>query len=477
MVRQRGEEPPPRIGRVRRRARRLRRRRRPGPLHRLGVEARRAHGRPPGGSNALYRNDGRRHVRRTSPRRPASGDDGWGCGVAAGDYDNDGDLDLYVTNYGPNVLYRNRGDGTFEDVTTKAGVGRPAAGRRAPPSSTPTATATSTSTSRTTSTATWRRSSPPERDSRVEGRRCSSARSACRASADRFYRNRGDGTFEDATAAAGHRRDTGRFFGYTAWSPRTRRRRRRGPLRRERQQPELPLPEQRRRDVHGGRHVERRRPRPANGDAQAGMGVDAGRRRRRRLDMDLIVANFAEDYGDALPQPGRRALHRRHRPVRPRPPHLQRPELGRGPLRLRPRRGPRLDRRQRPHLPAGRRTQGTVRRLRVPRAKPALSEQREGEVPGGHARGGAGLWGRGALARSRRRGHRRRRRPRPRLRQRGHDADDPPERRRERPPVAHRGPPPAARPQPPHEREGHRDGGRPHARSARSAPATATPRT
>jgi hypothetical protein len=43
-----------------------------------------------------------------------------GCGV--GDYDNDGDPDLYVTNYGPSVLYRNDGDGTFTDVTESAGV-------------------------------------------------------------------------------------------------------------------------------------------------------------------------------------------------------------------------------------------------------------------------------------------------------------------------------------------------------------------
>src|SRR5205085_4353408 len=50
------------------------------------------------------------------------GDDGWGCGVCAGDYDNDGLVDLYVTNFGPNQLYRNRGDGTFERAGQRAGV-------------------------------------------------------------------------------------------------------------------------------------------------------------------------------------------------------------------------------------------------------------------------------------------------------------------------------------------------------------------
>ncbi len=48
--------------------------------------------------------------------------DGYGMGVAVGDYDNDGYEDLYVTQYGHNILYRNNGDGTFTDVTAEAGV-------------------------------------------------------------------------------------------------------------------------------------------------------------------------------------------------------------------------------------------------------------------------------------------------------------------------------------------------------------------
>ena len=56
---------------------------------------------------------------------------GYGMGVAAGDYDNDGDIDLYVTNVGPNVLLRNDGNAEFENVAAAAGVNEPGWGASA----------------------------------------------------------------------------------------------------------------------------------------------------------------------------------------------------------------------------------------------------------------------------------------------------------------------------------------------------------
>jgi len=57
-------------------------------------------------------------------KRAGVGLTGWGQGVCAGDYDNDGRTDLYVTFWGHSVLLRNNGDGTFTDVTKKAGLWR-----------------------------------------------------------------------------------------------------------------------------------------------------------------------------------------------------------------------------------------------------------------------------------------------------------------------------------------------------------------
>ncbi len=157
-------------------------------------------------SDRLYRNDlsvaaGERRLRFTDVTAEsglAKIATGYGMGVAAGDYDNDGDTDLYVTNYGSNQLLRNGGDGTFSDVTAAAGVDDPE----------------------------WSTSTTFfdfDRDGWLDlfvanyvvfdvGRNpeCfapSSRRDYCGPSAfpgvaDRLWRNRGDGTFEDVSVRA-----------------------------------------------------------------------------------------------------------------------------------------------------------------------------------------------------------------------------------------------------------------------------------
>lgn len=72
-------------------------------------------------ANHLYVNDG--HGRFSRIAGGDAGDRRYGMGVASGDYDNDGDVDLYVTNLGRNTLLQNDGTGTFRDVTEAAGVG------------------------------------------------------------------------------------------------------------------------------------------------------------------------------------------------------------------------------------------------------------------------------------------------------------------------------------------------------------------
>ena len=147
---------------------------------------------------ALYRNDGDgtfTDITAASGLRVAL----YGLGAAAADYDNDGHTDLYVTALGPNRLFRGRGDGTFEDVTASAGVGD----------------------ERFSTSALWFDYDAdgsldlfvanyvewtPETDifCTLDGE----AKSYCTPESypgqrPTLYRNRGDGTFEDVTVAAG----------------------------------------------------------------------------------------------------------------------------------------------------------------------------------------------------------------------------------------------------------------------------------
>ena len=79
--------------------------------------------RSPDHTNVLYRNNGDGTFVDVTAEAGLQGNRGYGMGCLAADYDNDGDADLYLTNFGKNQLYRNNGDGTFADVTSRAGVG------------------------------------------------------------------------------------------------------------------------------------------------------------------------------------------------------------------------------------------------------------------------------------------------------------------------------------------------------------------
>jgi hypothetical protein len=85
------------------------------------VGGRTLEGIPEGASNRLWKNN-RDGTFKDVTREAGLWDAGWGVGVCVGDYNNDGYEDLFVTYYGQNKLYRNNGNGTFTDVTEKAGL-------------------------------------------------------------------------------------------------------------------------------------------------------------------------------------------------------------------------------------------------------------------------------------------------------------------------------------------------------------------
>ena len=76
-------------------------------------------------SSKLYRNDGSNRFTDVTLQAGVSNAGHYGLGLAVGDYDNDGDQDLFVTNFGENILYRNNGDGTFTDATAIASLAVP----------------------------------------------------------------------------------------------------------------------------------------------------------------------------------------------------------------------------------------------------------------------------------------------------------------------------------------------------------------
>jgi hypothetical protein len=177
--------------------------------------------RPPGAANRLFRNlgpagagAGRRLAFEDVTERAGVGDRGYGMGATAADVDGDGDTDLYVTNYGPDVLYENRGDGTFADATAAAGLGLDGWSSSA-------AFADADGDGDLDLYVTRYVDYPPERDlfcgdpETGERRYCDP--SLFDGATDRFYLNRGPsgeaGTFDDATAAAGLSGANGRGLG------------------------------------------------------------------------------------------------------------------------------------------------------------------------------------------------------------------------------------------------------------------------
>ncbi len=75
--------------------------------------------------NYLYRNNGDGTFTDVTEEAGVGGGDNFGVGCSAADFDGDGDLDLYVLNYGPNIFYRNNGDGTFTDISQASGLANP----------------------------------------------------------------------------------------------------------------------------------------------------------------------------------------------------------------------------------------------------------------------------------------------------------------------------------------------------------------
>ena len=162
------------------------------------------------GPNRLYRNLGELRFEDVT-KQTNTGDASYGMGAAAADYDNDGDADLFVTNFGPNRLLRNDG-GTFTDVSDAAGVADPAFGAGAAfldadHDGLLDLYVANYVVQATPDTAICRAHDPPLR-LYCPPRDYPPAQ-------DRFYVNRGDGTFEDATARAGIEGHVGRGLGVT----------------------------------------------------------------------------------------------------------------------------------------------------------------------------------------------------------------------------------------------------------------------
>jgi enediyne biosynthesis protein E4 len=172
----------------------------------------------PGSSNALYKNNGDGTFTDVTVQAgvaaAGSGKNVYKTGVAVGDYDNDGFLDLYVTAYGPNILFRNNRNGTFTDATAKAGV-----------AGDPSDWSTSTGfldfdrdghlDLYVVNYLDYRLNDNPYCGLRKVGYRMYCLPTLFDGTADRLFRNNGDGTFSDVSQKAGIANPAGKGLGVT----------------------------------------------------------------------------------------------------------------------------------------------------------------------------------------------------------------------------------------------------------------------
>ncbi len=170
----------------------------------------------PGSSNALYHNnrDGTFTDVTAKAGVAGAGSRAFKTGVAVGDYDNDGYLDLFVTALGPDTLYRNNHDGTFTDVTAAAGVAGP-----------PTQWSTSSGFFDydhdgrldlfVADYVDYHPESNPYCGQKKDGYRMYCDPKVFDGTADRLYHNNGDGTFTDVSRRAGIANPAGKGLGVT----------------------------------------------------------------------------------------------------------------------------------------------------------------------------------------------------------------------------------------------------------------------
>ncbi|MCH8147033.1 MAG: CRTAC1 family protein [Planctomycetes bacterium] len=159
--------------------------------------------------NQLFRNSGGGKFVDVSAETGVA-DTGYGMGCTCGDFDNDGDTDLYVTNRGANVLYRNNGDGTFTDVTFAAGLEESAW------SSSAAFVDYDADGDLDLFVVNYMNWSPALERSCLaldQSRDYCAPRTYNAPAVDALYRNEGDGTFEDVTRQAGLDRANGNGLG------------------------------------------------------------------------------------------------------------------------------------------------------------------------------------------------------------------------------------------------------------------------